>query len=80
MNTKLLSGVIKNMLNGIIDFTYADIKSIFALFPFVCNMLKEVMHLMEGYSLFIHSNNARISVHTRIFFLLITQCILFALR
>lgn len=57
MNIKLFFGVIKNMLNGIIDFIYVDIKFIFVLFFFVCNMLKEVMYLMEGYSLFIYSNN-----------------------
>lgn len=71
MNIKLFFGVIKNMLNGIIDFIYVDIKFIFFLFFFVCNMLKEVMYLMEGYSLFIYSNNVRISVYICIFFLLI---------
>lgn len=71
MNIKLFFGVIKNMLNGIIDFIYVDIKFIFVLFFFVCNMLKEVMYLMEGYSLFIYSNNVRISVYICIFFLLI---------
>lgn len=71
MNIKLFFGVIKNMLNEIIDFIYVDIKFIFFLFFFVCNMLKEVMYLMEGYSLFIYSNNVRISVYICIFFLLI---------
>lgn len=71
MNIKLFFGVIKNMLNEIIDFIYVDIKFIFVLFFFVCNMLKEVMYLMEGYSLFIYSNNVRISVYICIFFLLI---------
>ena len=67
------------MLNGIIDITSADMKSIFDLFPSVCNTSKEGMHLMEGYNLFIHSNIGRISVHRLIFFLLITQYILFAI-
>lgn len=49
------------------DFTYAYIKSIFALFPSVCNTLKGRMHLMEGYNQSIRSNIAKISVHLRIF-------------